>query len=201
MVRDVLVGATALLVAFVLAAWWDGRLAVRSEALENTRFVRQVAVDGSPLKPFGGLVLRGAELSGLELGCEDVEAARAAGFADERLEAGCADFRGADLRGAVLVRTGLDHALLYDVDMRDADLTLTHLRGAEIGADFRGAQMFKTDLSEASLVGSDLTGVAWTDVCYDDATQWPPSFQPPADPVCTDSGDRVHRIVDEGADS
>jgi hypothetical protein len=51
---------------------WDARLADRqdrlareladrAEVLENTRFVRQVAIEEAAVKPFGGLNLRGAE--------------------------------------------------------------------------------------------------------------------------------------------
>lgn len=199
LLRDGLVGVVALVVAFALAAWWDSRLEVRAQSVENTRFVRQVALDGASRKPFGGLVLRDAELSGLDLGCTDVGSARAGGFVDDRVEAGCADLRGADLRGAVLRRTDLAHALLDQAVLRDADLSFADLRGAVLGADLSGATLFKADLSEADLGGADLTDADLSVVCYDDATVWPSGYLPPEPPDCTDSGDRIRIVEPSGS--
>lgn len=102
--RVALVGGAILL---AVAVWFDDRRETRAEILENTRFVRQAVMDPTvKLKPFRGLNLLGAQLSGLPLGC-----APHATQPDE----GCTDLISTDLSGANLTSADLSRADLTNV--------------------------------------------------------------------------------------
>jgi uncharacterized protein YjbI with pentapeptide repeats len=128
-------------VLFLCACWWDARLEARqdrltsatadrqdrlsrdlanqAEVLENTRFVRSIATSKEETpKPFASINLRGAELGGLELGC------------NPRTPLGCADFRKADLQEANLTTAGFAGAGFWEADLRKANLTGTDLSSA-----------------------------------------------------------------------
>ena len=80
------------------------------------------------------IVLRRADLSGLNL-------------------------RGLDLRCADLRRADLRRANLRDADLQGSDLRCADLRGADLrGADLRGADLRRAYLRWAYLQGSDLRG-------------------------------------------
>lgn len=201
LLRDALLGLLVLAAGAGFAAYFDQRLDQRAESSENTRFVRQAVIDRATTKPFIELNLRGASLAGLDLGCTDPEAAAAAAFAEDRIEAGCANFKGAELESANLNRAVLRYALLTDADLRDANLSLTDLGDALLGgAQMRGAELYKTDLRGADLRGADLTGVDLSFACHDDTTDWPEGFTPhQADTsACTSQGERID-IVDDGS--
>lgn len=154
LIRDAIVGGAIALVVFGAAMWWDGRLANRQEVLENTRFVRQVAIDSPMQKPLAGLNLQQAQLRGLNLGC----AIPYEGWA-RRAERGCADFMGADLSGADLFLANLAGADLSAADLSDVDLRLANLEYADLSwADLRGADLGSTDLSGANLENANLAG-------------------------------------------
>ena len=127
----------------VSAWWWDSRLAARQNALANqiaerqdelarvladrqkswkTRFVREIATaQSSATKPFAGLNLASASLSGLPLGCANVE-----------LLEGCADFERATLTDADHRYTNLTGANLVNANLAQANLFLTHLSRARL---------------------------------------------------------------------
>jgi uncharacterized protein YjbI with pentapeptide repeats len=120
LIRDGLLGVGLAVVAFLLAMGWDARAADRQEMLENTRFVRERSGDGE--KPFQGLYLRNASLSGLELSN--------------------ARFQGADLRGTSMTFTMLENAVLQNADLSGANA---------FGGDFSNATLMFTDFSGTDL--------------------------------------------------
>lgn len=224
LVKDAIVGGVVAALAFGGASWWDTRLEERQfriderrfsrqESLENTRFVRQVVIDGSPIKPFAGLNLAEAPLRGLQLGCTDssdpgtcadfTEAdlsyallfdANLAGANLTRAALAGAYLASADLTGADFTDAHLPRAELFDADLTGANLTGADLTGAILtGADLTGADLTSADLTGANLAGANLTNVAHLDdatldgVCIDQSTRWPEGFAvPDADP-CTNS--------------
>lgn len=167
----------------------------KAEVLENTRFVRQVAMSRDTVRPFQGLNLKGAVLTGLPLWCDI-----------QREVTACSNFEGANLDAAVLTDTSLDGARLTDASLVDADLsgvrmqyadfTRAKLNGADLsgaslqgssfvntvldhtnlvganleGANFTGADMMVTNLSCADLRGADLVGVDMTGAVVNDLT-------------------------------
>lgn len=202
LIRDAVLGLVLLAVGAGFAAYYDRQLDQRAESSENTRFVRQAVIDGATTKPFLELNLRGASLAGLDLGCTRPDAARAAAFDDERVEAGCADFSHADLSSANLNRAVLRYALLTEADLRGANLRLADLGGAVLlGARLGGANLWKTDLREADLRGADMAGVDLSYACYDDTTQWVEGFTPaPADTAaCLSHAERIDVLDDGGS--
>jgi uncharacterized protein YjbI with pentapeptide repeats len=145
-VRDLIVAILALVAAFVL----DNRIAARQEAtedrrveqqeiLENLRFVRDRAEDPVSFKPFQYMQLAGANLSGLNLGCE----------ATIPTTASCTDLQNANLKGAILRSTDLSGAHLGWAHLTNMDASLAWLMGADMSfADLNGA-----NLSDAKLEG------------------------------------------------
>jgi hypothetical protein len=143
----------------------------QAEVLENTRFVRQIAMSKEEtLKPFPSINLRGAELGALDLGCTTM-----------RRGLGCADFTRADLQEANLTSTLLFGASLREADLRKANLTSTVLSNAlflrsDLGgvttvepAIFEGAEMIGTTLVQAQLNGADFRHAHINEANADDA--------------------------------
>ncbi|WP_269178188.1 pentapeptide repeat-containing protein [Modestobacter sp. VKM Ac-2979] len=190
-VRDLGIALLAIAITFHL----DARIADRQEAredlrnaqqqiVENVRFVRERSGDSDGIKPFMIMNLRGANLSGLHLGCSAPS------------EPSCADLSNADLNGSVLQYTNLRNANLFGADMTNARLWSTDLEGANlINTDLRNAWLADARLQGADLRGADLSGAdlstspALVDattidgVCYDSRTKWPRGFMPPS-PEC-----------------
>jgi uncharacterized protein YjbI with pentapeptide repeats len=160
-------------------------LADSGEVLENTRFVRQVASDDAVEKPFQGLNLSGATLSGLSLECEPgtptPEACRANFFDADLSEAKLsesglsgadlsnanlsgADLFFTDLIGAVMIATDLSDAFAMEAGLGDANLSKADLSNADLtraklpGADLTEADLTGADLTQADLSGADLSG-------------------------------------------
>jgi hypothetical protein len=144
LIRDARVTLVVGIFLFAGAMVWDARLAHRqerlsaeiadrqdrlareqadrAEVLENTRFVRQVAIDNLSGKPFGSLYLHSAPLSGLDLGCEDGRKASKA----------CADFTLADLTSAELIDANLTGTFLIAANLSGATLSDANLNGANL---------------------------------------------------------------------
>lgn len=166
LLRDGLLAVIGIIAAIGLAgqqAFLDGRREDRQEVLENTRFVRTVALtpDAAAL-PFAGMNLAGANLASLPLGCWDYET--------DQPQEPCADLRGADLTGADLTFVNLSGAFLSDADLNGVDLN---------GADLRGAF-----LDGADLTGANLDGAGLNQICYTDDTGWPEGFTPQDEALC-----------------
>jgi uncharacterized protein YjbI with pentapeptide repeats len=69
------------------------------------------------------------------------------------------DLRGADLRGAYLMKADLGVIDLTGADLRKANLTGADLRKANLtGANLAGAVLRKANLRETNLTGANLTG-------------------------------------------
>jgi uncharacterized protein YjbI with pentapeptide repeats len=179
--KDLLVGFVVGVVLFVGALLWDIRLANRqdrlqqtlakqqdelqmkladqAEVLENTRFVRDVAVSGSGARPFGGLNLRGAHLAGLDLGCK-----HHTNREGMNLEGGviqvtghCSDFQHADATGANLAGTDLSGAYMQFAQLAEASMSQSDLSHAALDrADLRGIDFHLTNLTQASMAEADL---------------------------------------------
>ena len=218
------IGASLLAVGLILTAviavagagvamWLEDRITSDQQVLENTRFVRQVALDTeATVQPFGGLALAGAQLAGLDLSCR-VLGPSARNFYGARAfhafapGSPCADLFGSDLSGALLREADLSGADLREADLAGADLTDAILVSANpIAADLSDAVLTGADLSDANLIRADLTGAELTganlseallfdadlsdanliEVCFDANTQWPEGFDAPAAPDCSD---------------
>lgn len=129
---------------------------------DNVRFVREVATQPEPAsKPFAGLDLREAPLSGLNLAGADFCNANLRGA---NLES--ADLSGATLSGDVIRERVLPGGFSTPVpevvgaDLRRAELDAARLVGADlVGADLRRADLGAADLTRAWLMAADLTGV------------------------------------------
>mgnify|MGYP003591019625 FL=1 len=179
--RDLVVGLLLVLAGFGTAFWLENRIAHqqqaieaqradRAEVLENTRFVREVAInpDVSSL-PFSGLNLRESELSGLDLSC--------------RRDGNCASLVIADLSKAKLFFTdlsgaNLSGARLTGAKLSGANFSRTFLGGARlddavlIDTDLTSARLMGTDLTGANLTNADLSGSLLQAVCYHESTIW-----------------------------
>lgn len=192
---EVLRDLSIALLAFLLVLMLENRLAFNQETLENLRFVRERSEPGVT-KPFRNMQLQGANLSGLQLGCDlDDKACRLTNLID------------ADLRDANMVGIDLRLADMGVADLRGADLRFAQLEGADLvlvdldGADLRnaqldGASLLEAELGDAQLSGADLRGVTFTGanlervnlsgVCFDDSTRWPADLPELGDPDCGD---------------
>jgi hypothetical protein len=114
----------------------------------------------------------------------------------------------ADLALARLWNSQLQDAYLVQCDLRDARLQESQLQGANLGrSQLQGAHFEDAHLQKANLGGTQLAGAffkntelhganlsgsniqeAWIfDIRYDDETQWPEGFTPPADATNTDA--------------
>jgi uncharacterized protein YjbI with pentapeptide repeats len=85
-----------------------------------------------------------------------------------------ADLFGADLTRALLVTARLREAFLFEARLRGAALIYADLRDSDLeGADLRGSRLGGATLCRARLRSVKLEGAL-----YDDATRWPPGFDP-----------------------
>jgi hypothetical protein len=154
--RDVVIAVLVLTAGF----YWDDRLTDRSEStadrlasnaevLENTRFVRSLSSLHQP-RPFNGIVLDGAALSGLDLSC------------DPTTPRTCAQFEHASLRGVDLSSSRLSGADFFEADLSEAflvdtDLTDTSMRDADLSdAIIEFAILRRTNLAYANLLNVTL---------------------------------------------
>lgn len=179
---DVAIGVMSSLVVGLLLAAYQARIddaresqaqaieasrAERDEVLANVQFIRETIRDAPEgAKPFRGMNLRGADLSGIDLGCP-VRYDEAEGWTRVRVET-CADFTGADLTGARLDGANLTGALLVDGSLRDVSAVNLFAPSAEIGgvldgSAFDGAllfgSVFRSPSGTSSFVDANLDGV------------------------------------------
>ncbi len=196
--REAVIAVLVASYAFGLTWSLENRLAANQEISENVRFIRERSDSPQSAKPFSGLLLHGASLSGLNLGCQSGEST-----------CQVADLTEADMREATLVAANLQSARLALSDLRDADLGLASLQDAVLtAADLRGAilagarlnraSLRLADLRGADLGGADLRGANLQSaqlsteestapalvICYDQTTQWPDGFTPLNPPHC-----------------
>lgn len=81
------------------------------------------------------------------------------------------DFKGADLRSAILRLSSLkglnlSRADLTGADLKGADLWEANLKGADLrGADLRGANLWGADLSQTQIFQTNFQGAILTGVC------------------------------------
>ncbi|WP_084468298.1 pentapeptide repeat-containing protein [Promicromonospora sukumoe] len=179
---DVTIGVvSSLVVGLLLAgyqAWIDDereRLtqaveadrAEREQVLANVQFIRETIRDAPEgVKPFRGMNLRGADLSGMDLGCP-VSFDASVGWSRDRVET-CADFTGADLTGARLDGANLTGALLVGGKLEDVSATNLFAPAAAIGGSLDGstfdgavlfASVFRSPTGVSSFVDTNLDGV------------------------------------------
>lgn len=75
-----------------------------------------------------------------------------------------------DLRGAILARCVFQKALMFSIDLQEADIAWANLQGACLyGADLRGANLFSADLSNAYMAEVKLQGAKLTHADLRDA--------------------------------
>ncbi|MFI2363164.1 pentapeptide repeat-containing protein [Promicromonospora sp. NPDC019610] len=179
---DVTIGVvSSLAVGLLLAgyqAWIDDERESRTQAVEadraerdqvlaNVTFIRETIRDAPEgVKPFRGMNLRGADLSGMDLGCP-VHYDPAGGWTRDRVET-CADFTGADLTGARLDGANLTGALLVDGSLAEVSATNLFAPSAEIGGNLEGSQfdgavlfgsVFRSPEGTSSFEDTSLDGV------------------------------------------
>lgn len=218
--RDLVIGLILVLAGFATAFWLEHSIADQQQALEaqrsaqqieieesrqrsqevleNTRFVREVALNpDAAAQPFNGLSLGGAQLGSLNLACRGPR--YCADFRKADLTAAdltFADLTGAnmmmaDLVGADLGNARLPDAVLITTNMRRAHMSFVNFAGANLfgadltGANLLGAHFAGADLTGANVNGADLTGAEFlesanlTNICFNGETKWPWGFQPP----------------------
>jgi hypothetical protein len=151
----------------------DQRTAERAEVLGNVAYIRNALANGGS-RDFRHMNLRGANLSGFDLGCDvEVQHGQQAEPGNEadlgetpRVNivavdvATCADLSGADLTGAVLQGTDLTGARLDAVQFAPTSTAGARLAGAWVhgqfdvefrNADLRGAQfLYKHERGSAA---------------------------------------------------
>ena len=176
LIRDAIVGLVVTCIAFLAAVWWDDRTvdrqrvieeerAAHEEMLENTRFVRQVALERNTVKPFAGLNLNGAVLSGLNLASlseETVSVDTVGESTTAETAETAAKFQNADLRGADLSGSNLSGADFSGAEAHRTDFSFTVLRSMRIF--YRSKGIAATDFSKADLSGAKLDGAWLTNV-------------------------------------
>ncbi len=135
----------------------------RAEVLENVRFVRQLAVERTPIKPFASLNLQKGDLGALNLGCVDQvpRSGEPPGPGPDG-ESCSTDLDRANLREATLRQTNLQNALLSDSDLCGADMQYVDITGGSIpGANLTNAVLADAELEhifadDANLSRADL---------------------------------------------
>ncbi len=147
----------------------------RAEAVENLRFVRQLVVEGAPVKPLASLNLKNADLSALDLSCTtnrcrtNLTRTNLRGAVLIETDLRGAELDDADLCGSNVNETDLRQASLDRANLTNASLAYADLRGADLGdanltgADLSGAEVHDTGIDGANLSGADLTGVDLTE--------------------------------------
>jgi uncharacterized protein YjbI with pentapeptide repeats len=145
----------------------EAERAQRDQVLSNVTFIRETIRDAPEgVKPFRGMNLRGADLSGMDLGCP-VHYEPSGGWARDRVET-CADFTGADLTGARLDGANLTGALLVDGVLEDVSAVNLFAPAASIGGDLDGSRfdgavlfgsVFRSPTGAASFQDTSLDGV------------------------------------------
>lgn len=155
----------------------EKRLASRNEVIANVQFVRETVRDNpTGVKNFQGLNLRGADLSGLDLGCAldfsssgvnlsnqaDREVVRPIGpslDASDRRQ--CSDFSGADLRDATLTGTDLTGSLFAGSDLSGVRAYAVTAPGMIVSSSrLRDARFTYSDLRGATFNSSPIEGRA-----------------------------------------
>lgn len=134
---------------------------------------RRLIVELGVRRDLTGIDLRGRDLSGAALRNRTLSRAllNAANMQDT-------DLTGANLRGALLVRTRLAQATLNGADLRGANLSQARLAGADLrGADLRAAHGLETAILDGAVA--------------DATTRWPriDGFGPKAGGVLCAGGD------------
>jgi hypothetical protein len=145
----------------------EAERAERDQVLANVTFIRETLRDApEAVKPFRGMNLRGADLSGMDLGCP-VHYDAAGGWTRDRVET-CADFTGADLTGARLDGANLTGALLVDGSLEQVSAINLFAPAASIGgrldgSSFEGAVLFgavfRSPSGTSTFVDTSLDGV------------------------------------------
>jgi hypothetical protein len=189
--REAIIGLVLAVIGVAVAVWigiGQNRVASdlekASEIQENVRFVRQSVINPGAPRPFSGLNLSGAYLSGLDLGC--YRAGEPSSPLGPAPTGGiCTDFAEANLSGAFLIGTDLTGANLTGADLSGADLAYANLHGADLsGADLRDAKLTYANLRTATLPEAKLMHHAeLSGVCYNEHTFWPAGIAKPP-PEC-----------------
>jgi hypothetical protein len=179
---DVAIGVvSSLAVGFLLAgyqSWIDDEREQQTQAIEadraerdqvlaNVQFIRETIRDAPEgVKPFRGMNLRDADLSGMDLGCP-VRYDTSGGWTRTSLET-CADFTGADLTGARLDGANLTGALLVDGSLERASAVNLFAPAAAIGGNLDGSHfdgavlfgsVFRSPSGTSSFADTSLDGV------------------------------------------
>lgn len=110
----------------------EARRADREEMLADVAFIRETVRDGGPMM-FRNMNLRGANLAGLDLGC-DLES-DAYGRLLPVTQEECADLTGSDFTGVDLTDTDLSGAILSDTVFRPSTVLAANMAAAHISGE------------------------------------------------------------------
>ncbi|MBT3270049.1 DUF4440 domain-containing protein [Candidatus Poribacteria bacterium] len=136
------------------------------------KHLRDAALSGASLV---GADLTGADLTGAELNSADLT----------RATLYCANLTEASLHGATLREANGRGAMFMGADMRRADMR---------GANFSWADFAETDLRGAKLSGAVLEDARLRGARYNDATVFPPTFDPVAARMMGGDGGSAARV-------
>ncbi|MBA8806354.1 pentapeptide repeat-containing protein [Promicromonospora sukumoe] len=183
MVVAVVSGLTVGLVLMVGQWWIDDARSDRAESLANVQYIRETVRDtpGGP-KNFRGMNLRGADLSGVDMGCEvqinrrvtDQITQDPHGSLEGADPQTCADFTGADLSGAVLDHADISGAVLHDIDGDGLSAYKLQAVGASIVGDLNGANFVASNFAGALVEskGWGVGGMLFERTVLDGAVVW-----------------------------
>jgi menaquinone-dependent protoporphyrinogen IX oxidase len=168
-----------------------------ADELEQVAFdLEEMAVDGRDLSgiqlpaaqleqtTLKGARLANAELPDASLGWAELQEAdlRRSNLHNANLIG--ANCHRANLHGANLTHAVLNGAILTQADLGEANLSGADLNWADLsGASLQGAILREANLCWANLTGCDLDSADLVGMLYNDKTQWPADFQPPAQAV------------------
>ena len=142
-----------------------------AEALENTRFVRQLALTDVCQLPLRRLHLADMSLARLDLSGADLADSNLAGADLTLVDLSGANLEGADLSGATLREANLKGANLSRVDLSEADVLKADLSETRLTLT---KMLVRSDLSKTTLMG-----VRWNPR-IGLAPEWPRSVPEPA---------------------
>jgi uncharacterized protein YjbI with pentapeptide repeats len=152
-------------------------------------------IDGADLTEAN---IDGADLTGASLNEANLRQVTLSGANLRQAMLNNADLSGGDLRRANLYGASLNEASLNEASLTGASLSRAFLYGADLtGAILNDANLTGAILNDANLTGADLTGADlrgasltaanFRGTRWDNDTQWPDRFTPPANAIKTKS--------------
>lgn len=177
--RDVLVAGVVGGVLLWGQARIDDDRNDREDTREDLRFVRERSSPDRMDRPFFGMSLKRQNLSGLRLSYADFRMAELEGAMVQFADLTHADFSFANLAGADFGASDLRNATFNTTDLSGVDFFEADLRGAKFDAIFHRVRLLHADLRGVDLSNVSFQGTSVDDICHDESTKWPPGVAPP----------------------